>query len=131
MKIRRTLLPLLAAILAFGLVAGAMAQEPRYGGSVTVAVTDDPPNLDPHITNAASARNVLHNIFATIVEMNTDFVVAPGLAESWEISDDGLTYTFHLVQNARFHDGTPVNAEAIVYNFDRMRDPEFGSPRLG
>jgi len=129
MKNRRLLPVLLAALVAFGLVAGASAQEPRYGGTITVAVTDDPPNLDPHITNAASARNILHNIFATIVEMNEEFVPAPGLAESWEISDDGLTYTFHLVENARFHDGTPVDAEAIVYNFDRIKDPATGSPR--
>ena len=67
MKNRRRLPVLLAALVAFGLVAGASAQEPRYGGTITVAVTDDPPNLDPHITNAASARNILHNIFATIV----------------------------------------------------------------
>src|SRR5690606_18982818 len=129
MKTRRLLPVLLAALVAFGLVAGASAQEPRYGGTIPVAVTDDPPNLDPHITNAASARNILHNIFATIVEMNEEFVPAPGLAESWEISDDGLTYTFHLVENARFHDGTPVDAEAIVYNFDRIKDPATGSPR--
>jgi len=129
MNFRRLSVALLAALVMFGLVFSASAQEPRYGGSITVAVTDDPPNLDPHITNAASARNVLHNIFATIVEMNLDFVPAPGLAESWDISDDGLTYTFHLVQNARFHDGTPVNAEAFVYNFDRIKNPDTGSPR--
>lgn len=129
MNVRRLPFVLLSALIAFGAFAAAGAQEPRYGGSITIAVTDDPPNLDPHITNAASARNVLHNIFATIVEMNTDFVPAPGLAESWEISDDGLTYTFHLVQNARFHDGTPVNAEALVYNFDRIKNPDTGSPR--
>ena len=129
MGVRRRFASLLVALVALALVAGAVAQEPRYGGRVTVAVTDDPPNLDPHLTTAASARNVLHNIFATIVEMDLDFQVAPGLADWWEISDDGLTYTFHLVQNARFHDGTPVDAAALVYNFDRMRDPEFGSPR--
>ncbi|MBX3144873.1 MAG: ABC transporter substrate-binding protein, partial [Trueperaceae bacterium] len=129
MNLRRVTLTTISALLAFGLLVSAAAQEPRYGGSITVAVTDDPPNLDPHLTNAASARNVLHNVFATIVEMNLDFVPAPGLAESWEISDDGLTYTFHLVQNARFHDGTPVNAASFVYNFDRIKNPETGSPR--
>ncbi len=129
MNFRRMTFAVLTAVLAFGLIFSASAQEPRYGGTITVAVTDDPPNLDPHITNAASARNVLHNIFATIVEMNLDFVPAPGLAESWDISEDGLTYTFHLVQNARFHDGTPVNAAAFVYNFDRIKNPDTGSPR--
>ncbi|MBX3143001.1 MAG: ABC transporter substrate-binding protein, partial [Trueperaceae bacterium] len=129
MNLRRLTLTTISALLAFGLLFSAAAQEPRYGGSITVATTDDPPNLDPHLTNAASARNVLHNIFATIVEMNLDFVPSPGLAESWEISDDGLTYTFHIVQNARFHDGTPVNAEAFAYNFARIKNPETGSPR--
>src|SRR5690606_22256332 len=87
------------------------------------------PNLDPHITNAAPARNSLHNIFATIVAMNEEFVPAPGLAESWELSDDALAYTFRLVETARFHAGTPVDAQAIVYNFDRIKDPATGSPR--
>ncbi len=129
MNFRRLTFSVLAIALAFGLLANASAQEPRYGGSITVAVTDDPPNLDPHITNAASARNVLHNVFATIVEMNLDFVPVGGLAESWDISDDGLTYTFNVVQDARFHDGSPVNAEAFAYNFDRILDPAIGSPR--
>lgn len=129
MNSRRPLIVLLTLVLALASSLNANAQEPRYGGSITVAVTDDPPNLDPHITNAASARNVLHNIFATIVEMNNDFIPAPGLAASWDISDDGLTYTFHLVENARFHDGTPVNAAAFAYNFARIKNPATGSPR--
>ena len=114
MNFRPLAFSVLAIALAFGLLANASAQEPRYGGSITVAVTDDPPNLDPHITNAASARNVLHNVFATIVEMNLDFVPVGGLAESWDISDDGLTYTFNLREGVVFSDGTDLTARAQV-----------------
>jgi peptide/nickel transport system substrate-binding protein len=49
--------------------------------------------------------------------------VEPGLAESWEISDDGLVYTLHLRQGVKFHDGTDFNAEAVKFNLERQIDP--------
>jgi peptide/nickel transport system substrate-binding protein len=58
-------------------------------------------------------------------DMGGNFV--PGLATAWEVSEDGLTYTFNLREGVKFHDGTPFNAEAVKFSFDRIVDPETGS----
>ena len=57
--------------------------------------------------------------------------IRPLAGQSWEISDDGLVYTFTLRDDVTFHDGTPFNAEAVKYTFDRMRDPESRSLQTG
>ena len=121
---------LLPVLLAFGLLLStATAQAPVYGGTLIVGLADDPPQLDPHLTAANASRTVLHNIFATLVEIDENLAIIPGLAEEWSVSPDGLLYTFRLAEGIQFHDGTPMDAEAAAYNFARMLDPEFGSPR--
>ncbi len=124
----RTWLLVVVSILVLGIIGTAAAQ-PSYGGTLRVGLADDPPQLDPHLTASNASRTVLHNIFATLVEIDENLVIVPGLAEAWSVSDDGLTYTFELRPDVRFHDGTPVDAEAVAYNFARMRDPAVGSPR--
>jgi peptide/nickel transport system substrate-binding protein len=124
---------LVAAAFASALAAAPVLaeEEPRRGGTLQVGLADDPPELDPHLTSSNAARTVLHNIFATLVDVDEELQLVPELAKSWDISDDGKTYTFHLRDDVTFHDGTPFNAEAVKYNFDRMRDREFGSARAG
>src|SRR5574341_1142344 len=82
-------------------------------------------NPDPPIlgnVSFGSARPVVNNIFEGITRFKTGTVqVEPALAESWNISPDGLAYTFRL-RRARFHDGTPVTAEAVKLNYDRQMD---------
>jgi len=121
----------LAAMLAAGLVVPVAAQtgQPRYGGTLVAALADDPPDLDPHFTAANASRTVLHNVFATLVDVDENLNIVPELAHSWEVSEDGMTYIFYLRDDVTFHDGTPFNAEAAKFNFDRMMDPELGSPR--
>jgi peptide/nickel transport system substrate-binding protein len=80
----------------------------------------DSTSLDPITTTEGEAFIVTMNIFETLlVYGDQDTTVHPGLAEKWEISPDGLTYTFHLRQGVKFHDGTDFNADAVVFNFDR------------
>lgn len=109
--------------------AVVQAAEPQYGGTLVAALADDPPDLDPHFTAANASRTVLHNIFATLLDVDENLNLVPELAHSWEVSDDGMTYIFYLRDDVTFHDGTPFNAEAAKFNFDRMMDPEIGSPR--
>jgi peptide/nickel transport system substrate-binding protein len=80
----------------------------------------DSTSLDPITTTEGEAFKVTINIFETLVNYGEqDTTLHPGLAKSWNVSSDGLTYTFHLQQGVKFQDGTDFNADAVVFNFDR------------
>jgi peptide/nickel transport system substrate-binding protein len=83
----------------------------------TVAVHRDSGPLNPHDT--VSIFPALAMIYESLVVFNNDGTMGPGLAESWEISPDGKSYTFKLRQGVSFHDGTPFNAAAVKWNLDR------------
>ncbi len=94
-----------------------------------VGLNADPPNLDPHQSTAAVDRQVFQSLFDKLVDVDAGFTAVPMLATSWTLGNNGRTFTFKLRPNIVFHDGTPFNAEAVKYNFDRMLDPAFASPR--
>ncbi|MGJ7911603.1 ABC transporter substrate-binding protein [Neobacillus sp. LXY-1] len=80
----------------------------------------DSTSLDPITTTEGETFKVTDNIFENLVNYgDQDTTIHPGLAESWEVSADSLTYTFKLRQGVKFHDGTAFNAEAVVFNFNR------------
>jgi peptide/nickel transport system substrate-binding protein len=99
------------------------------GGTLNVALNSDLTTMDPHMSTAAVDRQIYQNIYEKLVDINADLEIVPELAETWEISDEGDEYTMHLVDGVTFHDGEPVDAEAAKVNFDRMLDPDMGSPR--
>ncbi|WP_158587558.1 ABC transporter substrate-binding protein [Neobacillus notoginsengisoli] len=87
------------------------------------ATNQDIPHLDPHGTAANTSFRVTYMLYDRLVTYDgKDTEVKPQLAEKWDISDDGLTYTFHLRKDAKFHDGTPVTAEAVKYSYSRAID---------
>ena len=90
-----------------------------------------PTMLDPQQETAASGKMVLSNVFDRLVSLDTSMELVPELAKDWDISDDGLTYTFYLEEGVTFHDETPFNAEAVKFTFDRLLDPETGSAFFG
>jgi peptide/nickel transport system substrate-binding protein len=102
---------------------------PKQDVVLHIGLNADPPKLDPHQSTALVDRQVFQSLFDKLVDFDKDLNVVPDLAENWKISDDGKTYTFFLRKDVKFHDGTPFNAEAVKYNFDRMMDPNFASPR--
>jgi peptide/nickel transport system substrate-binding protein len=112
----------------------AFAQD-ATGGEITVGLDFEPDNLDPHVTPYAVAHSVMMNIFDPLVWRDNEGNFQPGLAESWEVSEDGTEFTFHLKEGVTFHDGSPFDAEAVKFNFDRIADPEtqsgFASTLLG
>jgi peptide/nickel transport system substrate-binding protein len=80
----------------------------------------DSTSLDPITSTEGETFKVTDNIFENLLQYgDQDTTIHPGLAESWEVTPDGLTYTFKLRQGVKFHDGTDFNAEAVVFNFDR------------
>ncbi len=123
----------LAVALTVVLVGGlASAQTARRGGQLRAGLDADPPNLDPHQSTAAVDRQVFQSLFDKLVDLSQDLQIVPMLALSWTISSDAKTYIFKLRPNVVFHDGTPFNAEAVKFNFERMLDPTvagFPSPR--
>ena len=100
----------------------------KAGGRLIFAARQDIDTLDPHITNRAATRKILIQVLDTLVVIDPkDGSVKPGLAEKWEVSPDGKTYTFHLRRNVKFHDGTPFDAAAMKFTFDRIQTP-LGAP---
>ncbi|WP_304349957.1 ABC transporter substrate-binding protein [Comamonas testosteroni] len=115
---RRSLLASSAASLPLFAAWPALAQAKK--DSVTLAMTLEPPGLDPTAGAASSiAEVVLYNVFETLTKINSDGSVSPLLAESWEVSSDLKTYTFRLRKDVKFHNGEPFNAAAVKFSFDR------------
>lgn len=92
-------------------------------GTLTIGLQADPPTLDPNVSSALVDRQLMANIYDPLVSLTADGKFGPGLAKSWDISSDGLTYTFHLQTGVTFQDGTPFNAAAVKFNFERYLQP--------
>ena len=93
-------------------------------GGVIAAIAGEPDQLDPHKTSAYFSFEVLENIFDTLVEPAENLQMRPALAESWEVSDDELTWTFRLRPGVTFHDGSPLTAEDVAFSYNRIIDEE-------
>ncbi|MBM4465356.1 MAG: peptide ABC transporter substrate-binding protein [Chloroflexi bacterium] len=87
----------------------------------------EPPTLDPALTQDATSASYIVEIFGGLVTLDQDLEVVPDIAASWELSEDGTTYTFHLRDDVKFHDGKPVTAHDFKYSIERACDPATGS----
>ncbi len=130
-------------VLFFILVIGTLssAEEPRYGGILNRDLgPSDIPTLDPTYITDTSSSEIAHQIYDGLVEYDLDGNVIPAIAESWEVSEDGSTWTFHLRDDVYFHDtygdGTPTKnggRKTTAYDFEwswnRILDPAIASPR--
>ncbi|WP_306004878.1 ABC transporter substrate-binding protein [Aquicoccus porphyridii] len=104
----------LAMVMAAG---GALAKS-----DIVVAMQLEPPHLDPTGGAAGAIDSVLYsNVFEGLTRFAADGSIIPGLARDWEISEDGLTYTFNLAEGVMFHDGTAMDAEDVKFSLDRAR----------
>ncbi|HWV34421.1 MAG TPA: ABC transporter substrate-binding protein, partial [Thermomicrobiales bacterium] len=122
------------AMMALGAVgnaprrAAAQDGDPKRGGTLLVGLSADPAELDPHKTSLTAAWHVLEHVYNTLVTTNEALEPVPALAESWDISEDGITYTFHLRQGVTFHNGREFVADDVKYSYERILDPETASP---
>ena len=113
---RRGLLAMAGATLAATTFPEAMFAQ--TGPVLVIGSNQDIPNFDPHTATGYSASFLLRNVYDPLVRVSGNPPEAvPALAESWEISDDGSTYTFKLNGAAKFHSGATVTAEDVVYSF--------------
>lgn len=114
---------LLYLFLGFALLAAGStwAAEPKMGGTLIFGRGGDSVGLDPAYETDGNSFMICDNILEALVEYKDESTaLEPGLAESWDISPDGKTYTFHLRKGLKFHDGTPFNADAVVFSIGRM-----------
>jgi peptide/nickel transport system substrate-binding protein len=108
--------------------APAPTPAPAAGGMFTRALTTEPPGLDPAGAQGSGQNVVLPYLFDTLVAQDASNTVQPLLAEKWEIADDAKSIYFTLREGVTFHDGTPLDADAVVFSFERLRDPALKSP---
>ena len=121
-----------AAAVAGGLLPYA-ARAPaavKDGGTLTVALFADPRTLDPHLTGNLQGRATTQAIHDTLLDIDANGRLAPGLVESWEWKDE-RTVVLTTRTGVKFHDGTDFDAEAVRYNLERIRNPDTGSIRGG
>ena len=115
-----------------GFMASFHLEEPRpYGVSRGESLTmwdTGPLTLDPALVREVGSGRYVREIFSGLVTLDKDLQVIPDIAERWEISPDGTTYTFYLRKGARFHDGREVRADDFKYSWERAGDPETESP---
>lgn len=112
---------------------GDAAGGPRKGGTLVFGIEAEPDVLDPHREGGWITFRVTHQIFESLVTEDLSKPASevalpplkPGLAETWEMSADGKTYTFHLRKGVKFHDGEPFNAQAVDFNIRRVWDKKF------
>ncbi len=96
---------------------------PPQGGTL-VRLYADPPSIDPHLVSDATSSVITNEVFGGLVTLSLDYQPVLDLAESCSVSDDGLTYTFVLRENASFQDGSPVTAQDVKWSIERAADPD-------
>lgn len=121
--------PLIATFI-LGSTIPSMA-DPQMGGTLNTSTTGYR-SLNPAVQSGAATGAPGSQIFAGLVLINDDFAAGPYLAKSWTVSDDNLTYTFNLVEGAKFHDGEPITSADIAFSLDTVKNNHpFGKAMFG
>jgi ABC-type transport system substrate-binding protein len=110
------------AVACFALAAFAVGHAqgaPVYGGTLTIAYTSTSPHIDIQGTSQGSLAESAHYFYETLFDRAADGAIVPLLATGYTVDDDGLAFTFALRPGVTFHDGTPFDAAAVKYNFER------------
>lgn len=117
--------------LALGLaLLGSVAMPAAAQRAIVIDLVNEPSSLDPHVQWNPDSYSVYRNIFDNLVTRDDDGQIVPQVATAWEyLSDTEIVFT--LRDDIRFHDGTPLTAEDVVFSVTRITDPAFGSPQLG
>ena len=108
--------------------SGATSSTPKRSPSLKVAYSGPPNGFDPGKAAISYSHYVIEFVFSTLVTLDKNTLPVPDLATSWDISSDGLTYTFHLHQGVKFHNGDSFSADDVKFTIDRLKDPKTGYP---
>lgn len=118
------------AVVVTALAACSTGQRVDLGASsdyLIAAIAGEPDQLDPHKTSAYFSFEVLENVFDTLVEPDAALEMRPALAESWDVSPDQLSWTFHLRPGVTFHDGSPLHADDVEFSYRRIIDEKLAN----
>lgn len=107
----------------------AAAGGPRTGGTLVINYLDEIPALEPHTSPATASVRFFQLIYTTLLRFDKDLNPVSDLAETWDVSEDGLTYTFMLRAGLKFSNGEPLTSEDVKFSFDRILDPDV--PAIG
>lgn len=128
---KRVISVLLTAALTVSMCAGSVmsvAADEAEGKQLSVQVGPDPETIDPALNSAVDGGNMLLHAFECLLTIDQDGKIAPGQAETWETSEDGLTWTFHLREGLKWSDGSDLTAKDFEYSWKRVCDPELAAP---
>lgn len=128
MRALRNLVLLVLVLVVTSCGVAAPSSKPASGGSVTRALTSEPATLDPHGPAGSAQSVILPYILDTLVYRDTDNSYKPYLADKWTISADGKEAIFTLRSGVTFHDGTPLDAQAVVFTLQRLKATGAKSP---
>ncbi|MEO0563317.1 MAG: ABC transporter substrate-binding protein, partial [Chloroflexota bacterium] len=123
----RKLFAVMLVLLMAVPLALAQDAEPTEGGTLRAAWQGEWDGLDPHRASTEATFQVLNNVLETLTFYDDDMNLIPWLAESWEQSEDGLTWTFILREGVTFSDGSDLAAEDVVWSLERLVDPDIAS----
>ena len=113
---------LTAAAAAAILATGAIAEDsPRKGGTLITVMATNVRNLNPAVQSGIVTGYPGAQLFAAPLRYDEDWTPQPYLAKSWNVSEDGLTVTLNLVENAVFHDGAPITSEDVAFSVDTIK----------
>lgn len=125
---KKFLVLLLSLCMVLALVACGGGQTAKGGDDITVCFASEPSTIDPALNSAVDGAIMLHHAFEGLIKWVDDgkgnAKLAPGMAEKWDVSEDGLVYTFHMREGALWSDGEPVTAYDFEYAWQRLIDPE-------
>src|SRR5258707_15611575 len=113
---------LAAAVVAIACTGGESS--PTRHTLIDSRDTYDPRSMDPALSTDVPTGRAVAYIFDGLTRFTPDAKVVPGLAKSWDVSADGITYTFHLRSGIKFHDGRLFSAKNVVATFQRVLDPK-------
>ncbi|PSR32380.1 MAG: hypothetical protein C7B46_14550 [Sulfobacillus benefaciens] len=106
----------------------AITSKPHVGGTLTIGMKGDALTLDPMLTTDEYSKPVESLLYNSLVKLGPNQQVEPDLASQWQVSSNGLVYTFHLRSNVAFHQGGTMTAADVVYSFHRLMSPQLASP---
>ncbi|MBP9772071.1 MAG: hypothetical protein KBD16_04105 [Candidatus Pacebacteria bacterium] len=123
-----TILTLSTVGMLFSIRSLFLTSVPASGGTLTEGIVGTPRFINPVIARSDADRDLVALVYSGLMRPTVEGLLIPDLAESYSISEDKTTYTFTVRENARFHDGTPVTADDVVFTVLTVQNPLIGSP---